>query len=65
MSTSRPLGHESLQRVYLPLYKVIDTPFLIQGDDLVFDGTIIHSLNQILALPCDLYISLPTVDEMR
>ena len=28
--TSRPLGYE---RVYLPLYKVADTPFHIQGDE--------------------------------
>ena len=27
----RPLGYE---RVYLPLYKVADTPFHIQGDDI-------------------------------
>ena len=27
--TGRPLGYE---RVYLPLYKVADTPFHIQGD---------------------------------
>ena len=29
----RPLGYE---RVYLPLYKVADTPFHIQGDDLLW-----------------------------
>ena len=28
----RPLGYE---RVYLPLYKVADTPFQIQGDDIL------------------------------
>ena len=28
----RPLGYE---RVYLPLYKVADTPFHIQGDDIL------------------------------
>ena len=27
----RPLGYE---RVYLPLYKVADTPFYIQGGDI-------------------------------
>ena len=27
-----PLGYE---RVYLPLYKVADTPFYIRGDDLL------------------------------
>ena len=30
--TLRPLGYE---RVYLPLYRVADTPFHIQGDDLL------------------------------
>ena len=30
-SSYRPLGYE---RVYLPLYKVADTPFHIQGDEL-------------------------------
>ena len=32
LSSFRPLGHE---RVYLPLYKVADTPYYIQGDDLL------------------------------
>ena len=32
-SIDRPLGYE---RVYLPLYKVTDTPFHIQGHDIVF-----------------------------
>ena len=31
MTTYCPLGY---QRVYLPLYKVADTPFHIQGDDI-------------------------------
>ena len=31
INTIRPLGYE---RVYLPLYKVADTPFHIQGDDI-------------------------------
>ena len=30
--TYRPFGYE---RVYLPLYKVADTPFHIQGDDII------------------------------
>ena len=30
MHIRRPLGYE---RVYLPLYKVADTPFHIQGDE--------------------------------
>ena len=30
MSTLRPLGYE---RAYMPLCKVADTPFHIQGDD--------------------------------
>ena len=29
----RPLGYE---RVYLPLYKVADTPFHIQGDEMLY-----------------------------
>ena len=33
-SICSPLGYE---RVYLPLYKVADTPFQIQGDDVVDD----------------------------
>ena len=32
LSIYRPLGYE---RVYLPLYKEADTPFHIQGDDIV------------------------------
>ena len=33
MTTYRPLGYE---RVYLPLCRVADTPFHIQGDDMWF-----------------------------
>ena len=32
LTTIRPLGYE---RVYLPLYKVADTPFHIQGDEYI------------------------------
>ena len=40
----RPLGYE---RVYLPLYKVADTPFHIQGDDIVvISGERITQVNQ-------------------
>ena len=35
----RPIGHE---RVYLPLYKVADTPFHIQGDDMSLKGNNNH-----------------------
>ena len=33
--TFRPTGYE---RVYLPLYKVADTPFHIQGDEFNYEG---------------------------
>ena len=33
----RPLGYESL---YLPLYKVADTPFQIQGDNWMFHNIV-------------------------
>ena len=36
--TNRPLGNE---RVYLPLFKVADTPSYIQGDEM-FSFKIIH-----------------------
>ena len=32
LKSHRPLGYE---RVYLPLYKVADTPFYVQGDDII------------------------------
>ena len=44
--TFRPLGYE---RVYLPLCKVADTPFYIQGDDLLGESWIFSLLVQCLA----------------
>ena len=35
MSIERESGLLGYERVYLPLYKVAYTPFLIQGDDVV------------------------------
>ena len=35
---TRPLGY---QRVYLPLYKVADTPFHIHGNDMIPHGALI------------------------
>ena len=39
----RPLGYE---RVYLPLHKVADTPFHIQGDDYIAHRLVICTINK-------------------
>ena len=41
LRTYRPLGYE---RVYLPLCKVADTPFYIQGDDTIYAQDILSML---------------------
>ena len=41
-SCNRPLGYE---RVYLPLCQVADTPFHIQGDDIMAGGLTLKPLS--------------------
>ena len=49
VATSRPLGYE---RVYLPLYKVVYTPFHIQGNEVIVTAILLYKNKMHYLLTC-------------